>query len=63
MEESYGAIIFIVLDLASGYLQIPLTESAEEKTAFITQDETIFASHEPKHALVYFDDIFIHAND
>lgn len=84
MEELYGASMFIILDLASGYLQIPLTESAKEKTAFITQDETgqferamfglmnapfyfaklmkiIFASHGPKLALVYFDDILIHA--
>lgn len=35
-----GSQIFPVLDLASGYMQIPLTENAKEKTMFITQDET-----------------------
>nr|AKD28027.1 pol polyprotein [Glypta fumiferanae] len=32
--------LFIVLDLAHGYLQIPLTRDAREKTAIITSDET-----------------------
>lgn len=32
--------IFTVLDLAHGYLQLPLNESAKAKTAFITPDET-----------------------
>lgn len=40
LEELFGAVIFIVLDLKQGYLQIPLTETAKEKTAFITPDET-----------------------
>lgn len=40
MEELNGAAIFASLDLAQGYLQIPLTERAKEKTGFITQDET-----------------------
>jgi len=30
--------LFAQLDLASGYLQIPLTEDASAKTAFITED-------------------------
>ena len=34
------AKLFIVLDLAHGYLQVPLTEEAMPKTAFITPDET-----------------------
>ncbi|XP_026468169.1 uncharacterized protein LOC113372011 [Ctenocephalides felis] len=32
--------MFIVLDLAHGYFQVPLTKEAMEKTAFITPDET-----------------------
>ncbi|CAB0032348.1 unnamed protein product [Trichogramma brassicae] len=40
LEELHGANIFAILDLAQGYLQIPLTERAKEKTAFITPDET-----------------------
>ncbi|XP_046602593.1 uncharacterized protein LOC124296600 [Neodiprion lecontei] len=32
--------IFIVLDLAHGYLQIPLSKDAREKTAIITSEET-----------------------
>ncbi|KAL4096627.1 hypothetical protein QTP88_021546 [Uroleucon formosanum] len=31
---------FTQLDLASGYLQVPLSEAAQEKTAFITPDDT-----------------------
>jgi len=34
------AKIFCVLDLASGYLQVPLTEGAKHKTAFVTPTET-----------------------
>lgn len=33
-------ILFIVLDFDLGYMQIPLSLSAREKTAFITPDET-----------------------
>lgn len=40
LENLHGARIFAILDLARGYLQIPLTEQAKEKTAFITPDET-----------------------
>lgn len=40
LERLSGAKLFITLDLAQGYLQIPLTESAKEKTAFITEDQT-----------------------
>ena len=32
--------LFIVLDLAHGYLQMPLAKEAREKTAFITLDDT-----------------------
>jgi len=32
--------LFIVLDLAHGYLQIPLSKDAREKTAIITSEET-----------------------
>ena len=40
LEDLHGATIFAVLDLAHGYLQMPLTERAKEKTAFITPDDT-----------------------
>lgn len=35
MEELNGAVIFAILDFELGYLQIPLTDRAKEKTAFI----------------------------
>ena len=40
LENLHGAKIFISLDLAHCYLQIPLEESAMDKTAFITCDDT-----------------------
>ena len=40
LEELHGATIFIVLDLAHGYLQVALIERAKEKRAFITPDNT-----------------------
>ena len=40
LEELNGAKIFAVLDLAQGYLQMPLSESAREKSAFILPDDT-----------------------
>ncbi|CAB0038971.1 unnamed protein product, partial [Trichogramma brassicae] len=40
LEELHGAKMFAILDLAQGYLQIPLSERAKEKTAFITPDDT-----------------------
>ena len=39
-ERLNGAKYFVTLDLASGYLQMPLTDSAKEKTAFITETQT-----------------------
>lgn len=35
-----GGKIFASLDLANGYMQVPLTETASKKTAFITPDTT-----------------------
>lgn len=35
-----GYCLFTTLNLASGYLQVPLMEVAQEKTAFETTDET-----------------------
>lgn len=32
--------LFIVLDLAMGYMQVPLAKEARQKTAFITADDT-----------------------
>jgi hypothetical protein len=31
---------FVQLALTTGYLQLPLTEDAQEKTAFVTPDDT-----------------------
>ena len=35
-----NARVFIALDLAHGYLQVPLAKNARKKTAFITPDDT-----------------------
>ncbi|GBM41059.1 Retrovirus-related Pol polyprotein from transposon 17.6 [Araneus ventricosus] len=40
LEQLHDYSFFTTLDLAHGYLQIPLTENAKQKTAFITPDET-----------------------
>jgi hypothetical protein len=40
LECLHGSKLFTTLDLASGYLQVPLTEAAKEKTAFITPCES-----------------------
>ncbi|GBO44171.1 Retrovirus-related Pol polyprotein from transposon 412 [Araneus ventricosus] len=40
LEQLHDRIFFTTLDLAHGYLQIPLTENAKQETAFITPDET-----------------------
>ncbi|CAI6357143.1 unnamed protein product [Macrosiphum euphorbiae] len=40
LEKLHGAKIFTILDLASGYLQVPLTEASKEKTAFTTPSES-----------------------
>jgi len=40
LESLATASLFAQLDLASGYLQIPLTLEAAAKTAFITADTT-----------------------
>lgn len=40
MENLAGSSIFAVLDLANGFLQIPLSDEAKEKTAFVTPDDT-----------------------
>ncbi|KAF2892618.1 hypothetical protein ILUMI_13552 [Ignelater luminosus] len=39
-ESLSGVTLFSSLDLTHGYLQIPLSESAKPKTAFIISDET-----------------------
>lgn len=39
-EALYGSNLYATLDLYNGYLQVPLSEEAAEKTAFITPDET-----------------------
>ncbi|KAG5889064.1 hypothetical protein JTB14_020415 [Gonioctena quinquepunctata] len=40
MPDLRGSNIFTTLDLAHGYLQIPLSEEVKAKTTFITPDET-----------------------
>ena len=40
MTQIGNADCFAVLDLAHGYLQVPLKKEARSKTAFITSDET-----------------------
>jgi len=40
LKTLHGATLFTTLDLASGYLQVPLTETAKEKTAFVTPSES-----------------------
>ncbi|XP_077501927.1 uncharacterized protein LOC144112953 [Amblyomma americanum] len=40
LEKLSGAKLYTVLDLAHGYLQVPLSDEANSKTAFITPDET-----------------------
>jgi len=40
LESLAAERLFAQLDLASGYLQIPLTTEAAEKTAFIAADTT-----------------------
>lgn len=38
LDQLSGHNIFISLDLASGYYQIPISETSQEKTAFVTPD-------------------------
>ena len=40
LERIAEGKLFTVLDLAHGYLQVPLAEEAKQKTAFITSDES-----------------------
>ena len=40
LDKLSGATVFITLDLAHGYLQVPLAESAQEKSAFISETQT-----------------------
>jgi len=40
VESLRAGRYFTQLDLASGYLQVPLSEADQEKTAFITPDDT-----------------------
>ncbi|KAK9675083.1 Reverse transcriptase (RNA-dependent DNA polymerase), partial [Popillia japonica] len=40
LETLCGTNIFITLDLAHGYLQLPLDKESRQKTAFITPEET-----------------------
>lgn len=38
LDRLSGSSLFITLDLASGYYQIPIAEQSREKTAFVTPD-------------------------
>ena len=38
LDNLHGGKVFLTLDLASGYWQVPLAESAIPKTAFVTTD-------------------------
>ncbi|XP_059055505.1 uncharacterized protein LOC131849440 [Achroia grisella] len=38
LDQLAGSKMFISLDLASGYYQIPIAEASQEKTAFVTPD-------------------------
>lgn len=38
LDRLSGSTLFITLDLASGYYQIPISEQSREKTAFVTPD-------------------------
>lgn len=40
LENLNGATVFITLDLALGYLQMPLEETYKDKTAFTTESQT-----------------------
>jgi transposase InsO family protein len=40
LSQLHGAKLFCTLDLAQGYLQIPLTDVAQDKTTFVTPDES-----------------------
>jgi len=40
VESLRNGNYFVQLDLATGYLQVPLSEAAQTKTAFITPDDT-----------------------
>lgn len=40
LEKLNCAKLFITLDLAQGYLKIPISEEAKPKSAFITEDQT-----------------------
>lgn len=40
LEKLRGGKLYTILDLAHGYMQIPLDEESKKKTAFITEDDT-----------------------
>lgn len=59
-EELHGAAIFAVLDLAHGYLLVPLIEETKEKTAFVTPDDSAqfeYAMFGPMNAPFYLEKI------